>query len=188
LKRLNPRPEMVGPRRRRTHKIWYRCTRLTVRAPSWEPQEWAKSQKTPDALKSHDAEVKSPVVPSSERHGEFIRLAEPPDVMVVMSRSHHRIAPALRGCWRIQRQKTERKATPELPPFMGVEADDARTKSHHDRTRIAGHADCDRGQSICFKWRHVGTYKGKFSSLQPIDKKRNRDRIARLPGGAGNLG
>jgi hypothetical protein len=31
LKRLNPRPEMVWPRRRRTHKIWYRGARLTVR-------------------------------------------------------------------------------------------------------------------------------------------------------------
>jgi hypothetical protein len=29
---------------------------------------------------------------------------------------------------------------------------------------------------------------GKFFSLQPIDKKRNRERIARLPGGPGNLG
>jgi hypothetical protein len=29
---------------------------------------------------------------------------------------------------------------------------------------------------------------GKFSSVQPIDKKRNREIIARLPGGAGNLG
>jgi len=35
-------------------------------APSWEPQEWAKSQKTPDALKSLVAKVKSPV--SSFRH------------------------------------------------------------------------------------------------------------------------
>jgi len=29
---------------------------------------------------------------------------------------------------------------------------------------------------------------GKFSSVQPIDKKRNRERIARSPGGTGNLG
>jgi hypothetical protein len=31
LKTLNQRPEMVWPRRRRTHKIWYRGARLTVR-------------------------------------------------------------------------------------------------------------------------------------------------------------
>jgi hypothetical protein len=31
LKRLNQRPEMVWPRRRRTHYIWYRGARLTVR-------------------------------------------------------------------------------------------------------------------------------------------------------------
>src|SRR5271169_3554951 len=31
LKRLNLRPEMVWPRERRTHKIWYRGARLTVR-------------------------------------------------------------------------------------------------------------------------------------------------------------
>jgi hypothetical protein len=31
LKTLNPRPEMVWPRRRRTHKMWYRGARLTVR-------------------------------------------------------------------------------------------------------------------------------------------------------------
>jgi hypothetical protein len=29
---------------------------------------------------------------------------------------------------------------------------------------------------------------GKFSSVQPIDKKRNRERIARSPGGPDNLG
>ncbi len=29
---------------------------------------------------------------------------------------------------------------------------------------------------------------GKFSSVQPIDKKRNRERIARSPGGLDNLG
>jgi hypothetical protein len=29
---------------------------------------------------------------------------------------------------------------------------------------------------------------GKFSSLQLIDKKRNQEKIACLPGGAGNLG
>jgi hypothetical protein len=33
LKRLNPRPEMVGPRRRRTHKMWYSGGRLKVRDP-----------------------------------------------------------------------------------------------------------------------------------------------------------
>ena len=31
LKTLNQRPEMVWPRRRRTHKMWYRGARLTVR-------------------------------------------------------------------------------------------------------------------------------------------------------------
>jgi len=31
LKRLNPRPEMVWPRKLRTHKMWYTGARLTVR-------------------------------------------------------------------------------------------------------------------------------------------------------------
>jgi hypothetical protein len=31
LKRLNPRPEMVGPRRPRTHKMWHTGARLTAR-------------------------------------------------------------------------------------------------------------------------------------------------------------
>ncbi len=33
LKRLNPRPEMVGPRRRRTYKMWYSGARLKARDP-----------------------------------------------------------------------------------------------------------------------------------------------------------
>ena len=45
LKRLNPRPEMVWPRKRRTHNIWYKSATATRRAPSavardecWAPE------------------------------------------------------------------------------------------------------------------------------------------------------
>jgi hypothetical protein len=60
LKRLNPRREMVGSRKPRTHNIWYTgreadCARL--RLTSRESDKLQK--KAPKALKSPDAELKS---------------------------------------------------------------------------------------------------------------------------------
>ena len=61
------------------------------------------------------SEIASFFVPSSERHGEFIRLAEPPDVMVVMSRSHHRVAPACAAFGGFSAKKRSGKQLPSCP-------------------------------------------------------------------------